>query len=149
MVMEKIEYHFISIDSKYYLDAVDLRYRVFFQPTNSPISGVYDNLEDISYHLVATLNDKVVGYFRLSIDESGGKLSQFVIEPNMRGKGSIAKNLFDMMVEKAKENDVHKLWGEIRLHVAEAAKIYGFIISDEVFPSPKTGIPHKRIEKFI
>ncbi|WP_368487996.1 GNAT family N-acetyltransferase [Clostridium sp. BJN0013] len=149
MEQYNIKYIFISLNSKYYNEVVDLRYRVFYKPTNTPISAVFDTLEKRSYHLAAVLNDKVVGYMRLTVDDDIGQLSQFVIEENMRGKITVAKNLFELLVKKAKENNVHELWGEIRLPVTNIAKRYGFSVSNEIFPSSKTGILHRRIEKKI
>ena len=149
MVSNKIEYFFITSDSFYYNDIVKLRYEVFYRPSRTGIDAVFDNLEDNSYHLVATLNDRAVGYLRLTVDGDKGQLSQFVVEQSMKGKLGIAKGLFDRMIKKAEENSVHELWGEIRLHVAQVAKRFGFDVSEEIFPSKKTGIPHRMMKKNI
>lgn len=147
--MNNIEYKFIDSSSPYYDDSVQLRYDVFYKPTNSSINGVFDKDEDVSYRLAAILDDKVVGFIRLTINGDSCQISHFVVREDMRGKAFIARNLFENILEKAKENNVHMVYGEIRLPVANAAKRYGFNVSDEIIISKKTGIKHKRIEMKI
>lgn len=143
----KIDYQFISANSKIYNDVVKLRYKVFFEPNGTSIDAIFDELEDKSFHLAAVYENHLVGYIRLTIEGETARISQFVVAPDMRGKRKIAKNLINKIIDKAKEEKVAKVYGEIRLHVAKAAEIYGFTVSKEVFPSPKTGIPHRRIER--
>ena len=149
MIIDNIEYLFITPKSEFYSATIELRYKVFYEQTNSPYSCVYDDLEDSSFHLLAVSNSEVVGYLRLTIENGIGQLTQFLVLENMRGKARIAHNLFMLMIDKAKKNNVHSLWGEIRLHMDHAARYYGFTVFEEIFPSEKTGIPHKRIEMVL
>ena len=146
MKLEQIKFEFILRDSKFYKEVVDLRYRIFFEPTGTPISAVFDDIEDRSCHLVAIYENRVVGYIRLTVNGNDAKLSQFLVAPSMKGKGNIALKLFEKAIAKAKEQDIQKVHGEIRLHVVKAAEKYGFNVSEEIFPSKKTGILHRRIE---
>lgn len=145
----QLKFCYIDKDSDYYKQAVKLRYEVFYKPSGVGLEGVYDTVENESIHLAAIMDDKVVGYLRLTVIGDRAQLSQFVVEESKRGQIAIAKGLVEILIAKAKELSVHEIWGEIRLHVARAAKIYGFEVSDEVFASKKTGIPHRRIKMII
>jgi ribosomal protein S18 acetylase RimI-like enzyme len=149
MNVEGVEYRFIEADSEYYAQTVSLRFQVFYEASGLDLRAVQDDLENRSFHLVAAIDAKVVGYIRLTLDGDSAKLTQFVLSPDMRGKSGIARRLMRMIMERAKAAGAKKVCGEIRLPVSEAAKAYGFRVSDEVIPSPKTGIPHRRIEKSL
>ena len=144
--INKVKYEFISSESKYYDEAVDLRHKVFFEPSNISREVVFDEFEERSIHLVAIYEDHTVGYFRLTIDNLIGQLSQFVVAADFRGKETVGPLLYKYMLLKAKEQKVKKVVGEIRLRLAKSAEYYGFKVSEEVFPSKRTGIPHRRIE---
>lgn len=146
---EKCKCIFVDINSDYYKQAVKIRYKVFFEPNGVSIEVVYDNIENSSSHLVAIKENTVVGYIRLTIENSQARISQFVVSQEFRGGLQIGKMLVDTIIAKAKEEQVSSVFGEVRLHVAKAAKLYGFNVSDEIIYSSKTGIPHKRIEKII
>lgn len=147
--MEKVTYEFINTKSDYYKEAVKLRYDVFYKPSNCSMEIIEDAHEKNSLHLAAISNDKVVGYIRFTPKEKIGVISQFVVDETARGKSNIGKNLFGIIEEKAKEIGVNFLSGEIRLPVAAAAKRFGFTVGEEVFPSSRTGIPHRRVYKSI
>ncbi|WP_026882926.1 GNAT family N-acetyltransferase [Clostridium akagii] len=145
----ELKFCYIDTNSNYYKQAVKLRYEVFYEPSGVGLEGVYDAVENASIHLVAVMADKVVGYLRLTVKGDRGQLSQFVVDESKRGQIAISRGLVERLVTKAKELSVHEIWGEIRLHVAKTAKLYGFEVSDEVFASKKTGIPHRRIKMII
>ena len=147
--MDKIEYFMIDTDSEFYNEAVKLRYRVFFESSHSSMDAIYDEIENKSFHIVAVRNNCVLGYIRLTEQGGNGLVSQFVVEENARGTALIGKKLIDMVEQKAREDNLSCLYGEIRLHVEKAAKIYGFEVYDEIVYSKKTGIPHKRIYKSL
>lgn len=144
-----MEYLIVERTDSYYQEAVELRYRIFFEPSNVSMDAVYDSIEDESIHVVAVKDKKVVGYIRLTIEGKKGRVSQFVVDESERGLALIGKKLIDFVEEKAKEKKLEYLFGEIRLKVARAAQLYGFTVGDQIIYSKKTGIPHKRIEKDI
>ena len=135
-----VRYEYISMQSPYYHKCVALRYKAFF--SGLPLDIVHDDEEEESEHLVAIYNDEVAGYIRLFFRDNGARISQFVVDDAMRGKYNIAHTLIRMTMDKAKEYKCDYLWGEIRLHMKRAAAAYGFTVSDEPFPSKRTGIPH-------
>jgi ribosomal protein S18 acetylase RimI-like enzyme len=149
MSVERVEYKFIETDSEYYAETVSLRFQVFYEASGLDLRAVQDDLENRSLHLVAIVNAKVVGYIRLTLDGETARLTQFVLSPDMRGKSGIAQKLMRMIMERAKTAGAKRVCADIRLPVSEAAKAYGFRVSEEVIPSSKTGIPHRRIEKAL
>ncbi|MFC1951065.1 GNAT family N-acetyltransferase [Chloroflexota bacterium] len=147
MVSEEIEYKFITINSPYYFATVTLRHDVFYRPSGAQIDAVTDIKEGKSKHLVAIVDDQVVGYIRITVEGKTAQLSQFVVAPQMQGKANIAKNLYTRASSEAKKLGAKKISGEIRLPMANVASRLGYDVSENVFASPKTGIPHKRVEK--
>jgi hypothetical protein len=144
---DQIEYKYITIDSPYYLAAVKLRHDVFYRPSGAKIGAISDRWEARSTHLVAIHDDRVVGYIRITVEGRTAQFSQFVVAPEMQGKANIAKNLYAKATSKAKELGAKKISGEIRLPMTNIASRMGYNVSDGVFPSPETGVPHKRVEK--
>ena len=147
MALSEIEYKYITIDSPYYLATVKLRHDVFYRPSGAKIDAVSDRWEARSTHLVAISDDRVIGYIRITVEGKTAQLSQFVVAPEMQGKANIAKNLYAQATSKAKQLGAKKISGEIRLPMTNIAARMGYDISKGVFPSPETGIPHKRVEK--
>jgi len=147
MTSDQIEYKYITIDSPYYLTALKLRHEVFYRPSGAKIDAVSDRWEARSIHLVAISDDQVVGYIRITVEGRTAQFSQFVVAPEMQGKANVAKNLYTKATSKAKELGAKKISGEIRLPMTNIASRLGYDVSNRVFPSPQTGIPHKRVEK--
>lgn len=147
--MEHIEYFVIERESEYYKQAIQMRYRIFFESSNVSIDAVYDDIENDSIHFAAVKGECVVGYIRLTIQGNRGLVSQFVVTESERGTALIGKRLIEIVEKRAREEKMNCIYGEIRLHVAKAAKCIGFKVSDEIIYSKKTGLPHKRIEKIL
>lgn len=146
MASEQIDYRFITIDSPHYFSTLTLRYDVFFRPSGANIDAVSDNREGRSMHLIAMLDDELVGYIRLTMEGREAHLSQFVVAPQMQGKAGLAKNLYDKATAKAKGLGAKKVSGEIRLPMAGIASRLGYNVSNKVSPSAN-GTPQRYAEK--
>ena len=146
MVTEQIEYQFITIDSPHYFSTINLRHDAFFRPSGTQIGAVADSREGRSMHLIAMLDDEVVGYIRLTMEGREAHLSQFVVAPQMQGKAGLAKNLYDKATARAKELGAKKVSGEIRLPMAGIAVRLGYNVSNNVSPSAN-GTPQRHAEK--
>ena len=129
MPAEQIEYHFILRNSLYYQPAVTLRHNVFSRPFGVHIDPLIDNREGWSTHLVAVLEEEVIGYIRITLDGKKAQLSQFVVSPEMQGKASVARNLYVKAMIKAKEMGAKKVFGEIRLPMTGIASRLGYSVS--------------------
>jgi len=145
----EVQYAFIGRDSPVYPATVTLRHEVFYREHGRGFDAVQDSSEADAFHLVAISGGTAAGYVRLSVNGETAVLSQLVIAPEMRGRFGIARQLILRICEKAKELGATQVVGDIRLHVAKAAAAFGFSVSDEVLPSPKTGIPHRHIRKAL
>jgi hypothetical protein len=142
----EVRYEFISESSPYYAETVRLRYEVFYASSALSLRAVQDDLEFRSRHLVALQGDEVVGYLRLTVEEETGRLTQFTVAPRMRGRGNVARRLYQRIAGEAQRLGATRLVGEIRLPLTKVARSMGFTVDEETVPSPKTGIPHRRIE---
>lgn len=145
---EKIDFIFTTKKTDLYKQAIKLRYEVFFRPLNVSLDAVYDSLEDMSIHLVAKTNDAILGYGRLTIENDEGQISQMVVEKDYRGIG-LGAEIVRILIEKAAENGVARIFLNARIDALEFYEKLGFISIGTDFPSKKTGIPHKRMEKAI
>jgi len=146
MPAEQIEYHFILRNSSYYQQAVTLRHNVFSHPSGANIDPLIDNREGWSTHLVAVLEEEVIGYIRITLDGKTAQLSQFVVSPEMQGKASVARNLYVKAMTKAKEMGAKKVSGEIRLPMTGIASRLGYSVS-QPGPASDDGTTQQHAEK--
>lgn len=147
MAEERIEYHFISLDSPYYQLAVTLRHDAFYHSSGINVDQLVDSKEGTSTHLAAIHNDEVIGYIRITLEGKTAKLSQFVVAPRMQGKANVARDLYTKAMIKAKELGAKKVSGEIRLPMTGIASRLGYKISQST-DSPDDTAEHY-IEKEI
>ena len=143
MVAEQIEYHFISQNSPYYQPAVTLRHNVFSHTIGTRMDQIIDNKENKSIHLVAILEEEVVGYIRITLDGKLAQLSQFVVALHMQGKASIARNLYTKAMTRAKEMGARKVSGEIRLPLSGIASRLGYKVSQSIVTSGESATLHR------
>ncbi|MDR3539432.1 MAG: GNAT family N-acetyltransferase [Desulfosporosinus sp.] len=143
-----IEFSFITRESTLYSQAVELRYKIFFAPLNISMDAVFDNLEEQSIHLVAHIGDTTLGYARLTIEKNLGQISQMVVDSFNREKG-IGAELIKILIDKFVDMGVYDIFLNARVSALGFYKKLGFISVGQDFPSEKTGLPHRRMEKII
>jgi len=137
----------IAQDSDEYRCAVDLRYRVFFEPTGASIDHVFDAVENDSLHLVALRGGgEVVGYSRLTMVEGNAQISQMVVEPRLQGEGIGAQMMTDL-VRRAFDGGARCIHLNARTHATPFYARFGFTQVGDEFFSTKTGLPHVRMER--
>lgn len=141
-------FYFIETDSVFYNQVIGLRHKVFFQPLGMSKNIIFDNLENSSMHLIALLEDKVIGYVRLTIAGNKGQISQMVVDPLYQGKG-IGGKLILKIIDKAIEFKVKQIFLEARLPALHFYQKFGFIPVGEEFPSKKTGLPHRQMVRSV
>jgi len=67
--------------------ALRIRQTVFVEEQNVPPEIEYDEFETVATHILASINDKVVGTARWRKTESGYKLERFAVLAEFRGQG--------------------------------------------------------------
>lgn len=144
-----IEYEIIDVNSKFYEEVVKRRYQVLFQPYGSKISDFESdkNIDKNSYHIVATLNNQVIGYCRLTLlDEKVGQISRVFVDDEYTKQG-IGHKLINTILEKGISAELNKVFLNSR---TEAVKFYeklGFKIDGQEFMSKNSGLMLIRMTK--
>ena len=145
--MDKI-FKYISSNSKWFEQALDLRYRAFYEDLNLPKGITSDELERDSYHLICIHDAKVIGYGRLTIKNDKGKISQMAVDSSTRRKG-IGTQIMTRLIQKAKQNNCKMIYLNSRVHAIDFYKRFDFVTVSDVFYSTRSKLPHKRMEKSI
>ncbi|PRX29338.1 hypothetical protein BX659_11082 [Orenia metallireducens] len=139
-------FEFISLDSKWYEQVVNLRYENFFKDLSLPREIVADSNEEESSHLVCINSERVLGYGRLTIDQNISQISQVVVDLEVRGQG-IGEEIIRRLIERVIENNSDKIYLNARLDAIDFYTKFDFKAVGEVFASDKTGILHQRMER--
>ena len=146
--MDNKKFMFITTDSKWYNQVIDLRYRVFYKELGLPKNIVYDEKEKESIHLICRNSDRVLGYARLTINQYTAQISQMAVEPAVQKQG-IGTGLMQRLIKKAEEKDCDKIFLNSRLHVIDFYKRFGFETVGEKFLSSRSELPHKKMVKIL
>ncbi len=94
----------IELGDKYYHQAFNLRYSLFFREHGLPVTVVKDKFESSSRHFAIIENDTVIAYGRLTkIDNEVYKISQMAVreEKQKMGFGSIILKHLINIAEKS------------------------------------------------
>jgi predicted GNAT family N-acyltransferase len=148
IILDGIPVTFLYIDagSKYYEDAVNLRFSVFYKEFNLDENVIYDSDESASIHLAAVTGGKVVGFGRLSICGNTARISQMAVHRNMRGMG-IGSTIMNILIGRSKKEGCRLICLNSRLDAVSFYRKFGFGKVGSKFPSEKTGLTHIRMEK--
>lgn len=143
---EAVELRVIPGDHPLIAQVEDLCYRTLHEPFGVSRQDDWDQMDPGSTHLVAVVNGAVIGYARL-LDEGGwGHIRQVGVEPEWRRRG-IATMLVKELVEIARQRGMRRLYLNSRLPAVPVYERAGFhVVSPEPFPSPRTYLPHVRME---
>ena len=135
---------FININSPEYLQACQLRYKLFFAEHNLPFSTVYYNNEYLSFHAILKKEDtdKVIAYGILTPGENQlYQIHQMVVEPSYQKKG-LGKMIMQALINKAKTEQAQAIILEARTTAVDFYSKFGFKIVSREYPSKKTGVLH-------
>ena len=141
-----VEYLFIDKESELYNQAVELRYKEFFEQFNLPKESLFDEVEDKSIRIVACLQGKVVGHARLFIENSVGEISQVVVDKEYRGI-RIGFGLISSLLDIASNKNTKLVGLDSRVYAINFYRKLGFTTLGDIFPSRRTGLPHIRMIK--
>lgn len=137
--MSNITYKYIDHTTKEFKQVINLRYDILFGPYKKVEKYTYDELDYISFHLVALDKEKVVGYSRMTNVNGKGKISNVVVHPEYVNK----KIGFEMMknhIFKAEECNINYLYLDARLETVNFYKKVGFECKGDTFLSEKSGL---------
>lgn len=137
--MNDIIYEYIDCTSESFKEVIELRFDVLFKPYNKIHKYEYDELDSISYHLVALDKEKVVGYSRITNFNGKGKITNVAVSPEYLRRG-IGLKMLKEHIAKAKENNMNRLYLNSRLDTVGFYKKVGFICEGDTFVSDKSGL---------
>lgn len=137
-----VQTHFVKFGSQAWGEARRIRYSVFFEPHDLPLSVMDDSQETDAIHLVAIEVSQVVGYSRLfDLGHGQFQISQMVILPAHQHQG-IGQLLLQTLIHKAQSLGATSITLKARLPAIQFYTKQGFQPCGEVFASAKTGVPH-------
>lgn len=136
----------ISVNNRFYDEAMELRYVLFFKEFGLPKSVTADELESVSSHVVISDGNELLAYGRLSPLGSGVfRISQIVVPKDHRSKGYASKLLRKLM-EIAIAKGATTLQLNSQLSAKTLYQRLGFREIGEVYRVKLTGIEHIKMQ---
>jgi len=142
--MGDIIYKYINYKEEKFKQVINLRYCILFEPFNKIEKYEYDELDDISLHLVAIDKDKVIGYSRMTNIKGQGKITNVVVSLDYINKG-IGFEMMKIHIIKAKDDNMRCLSLNARLDTINFYRRFGFQVEGEVFISDRSGLPLQKM----
>jgi len=146
--MEEIVYKYIDYKSEKFKQVINLRYSILFESYGKIKKYEYDELDDISLHLVALDKEKVVGYSRITDINGNGKITNVVVSPEYINR-RIGFEMMNKQISKAKEHNMKTLYLSARLETIEFYKKVGFECKGKINISEKSGLPLQKMYTYI
>lgn len=146
--MQNIIFEYVDFNSEKFKLASDLRYNVLFAPFHNIEKYHADELDEISYHLVAICDGKVIGYSRLTEVNGKGKISNVAVDSNYLNRG-IGHEMLRQHFKKAKSHNIQCVYLDSRVTVIPFYEKIGFESKGSVFVSDKSGIELQRMVKIL
>jgi len=142
--MDEITYKYISHKSEEFKQVINLRYSILFEPYGKVEKYEYDELDDISLHLVALDNKKVAGYSRITEISGTGKITNVVVSPEYINR-RIGFEMMKKHIIKAKEYNMASLYLNARIETIDFYKKVGFKCQGTINISEKSGLPLQKM----
>jgi predicted GNAT family N-acyltransferase len=137
---------FVTHDWERFAEAAEVRYRVLHEPFGVARDDEWHDDDPASEHIVAISNDgNVVGYARLITRGVEAQIRQVAVALDWQRSG-VGSALVAALVSQALEHGVRDVWLNARVPAIGFYERLGFEALGEVFPTGKTGLPHRRME---
>lgn len=139
--LTKIDFRSIDVNSKYYDCIVKLRYKILFEPYGRDIS-YFDadiNIDQVSYHVAAIYEDKVIAYCRLTVQHNEAQISRVFVINEFTKKG-IGQKLIKAALAIGSDIKINEIYLDSRVEAVDFYKKLGFAINGEEFISQKSGL---------
>lgn len=137
--MDKITYQYINYKSEMFKEVIDLRFDILFKPYSKINKYNYDELDEMSLHLVALAENKVVGYSRMTNMSGEGKITNVVVDPEYMKRG-IGVEMLKRHIIRAYEEKIKYLHLNSRIDTVNFYKKVGFQPEGNTFLSEKSGL---------
>jgi predicted GNAT family N-acyltransferase len=144
----KIRYKQIETINEF-IDAIRIRIDVFIIEQKCPPGYDPDELDKISKHYIALMNNLIVAMVRLREDPKGvAKMENMVVKKEFRENG-IGTGLTKYVINQAREQGYKKIWMQSQKHASKIFEKTGFKIISEPYDLYNLGIPHVDMEFII
>ena len=120
-----------------------LRRTVFIEEQAVPEELEWDDMDAVSSHFLAILNDKPVGTARLTPD---GQICRIAVLKDHRHKG-IASALLTAVLTEAEKQGIQKVFLHAQADVVQLYENFGFIRQGDIFL--EAGIKHQHMYKLL
>ena len=135
----------IREDHSLYEEALDLRYKLFFEEHGLPKSVTADDLESVSDHCVVLADGAFVAYGRLSPLGSGTyRISQIVVPEEHRRNG-YATMLINKLIEMAARRNGKSIQLNAQTAVTNLYSSIGFQPFGDPYSVKLTGVEHVKM----
>lgn len=138
-IMNNITYQYIDHTNEKFKEVIDLRFDILFKPYSKISKYEYDEFDDASFHLVALIEEEVIGYSRMTKISDEGKITNVVVSPEYIKRG-IGLKMMERHIFKAKENNIGHLYLNARVDTINFYKKIGFECEGNMFLSDKSGL---------
>ena len=132
----------IFTGSPHYLDALELRYHVFFKPYGLDYEILLDEDEPFSRHFALIESDKVIAYGRLTPKKNQeAQISQLIVQPNKQGRG-FGRTLLKWIIDQCERDKTDRIFLSSKISKTNFYEHMGFKCRGKPYPSKKTGLLH-------
>ena len=139
--------HLVIYPSPLLERANELRFRVLHEPFGVERDDDWNDDDPASSHVVVTVGEDVVGYGRLTSDPDGtGQIRQVAVSKAWERRG-IGTALIDALLARAADLGMTDVWLNARLTAVPFYEKLGFRVTSSVFNSPRTYLPHVRMDR--
>ncbi|MGI6609148.1 MAG: GNAT family N-acetyltransferase [Limnochordia bacterium] len=129
-------------DDQTLAQSLAVRRKVFVEEQGVSTEIEYDGLDAIAKHVVAWLDDQVVGTARLVAEGQVGRVGRMAVLPEFRGQG-VGGKLLSAVVAIARGEGLVGVYVHAQVHAADFYQRFGFVAEGEEFM--EAGIPHIRM----
>jgi len=142
--MGEIIYKYIDYKDEKFKQVMYLRYYILFEPYNKIKKYEYDEVDDISLHLVALHKDKVIGYSRMTNINGEGNITNVLVSLEYVNRG-IGFEMMKKHIIKAKEDNMSYIHLNARLDTVNFYKKVEFQCEDKIIISERSGLPLQKM----
>jgi predicted GNAT family N-acyltransferase len=136
----------ITPGSPLYVEARDLRYDGLYRAWGLPRRLVDDTDGRTYVHFAALVDERLVGYARLHLEEGDCQAYQVVVREDVRGTG-VGRILMEAAATRARAGGRTVIELDARDHAVGFYERLGYDVVGDEFLSGRTGTPHRHMRR--
>lgn len=140
--MDEIHYLFTDFSSQHRDEIVALRFEVFVDEQKVPLHLEIDECDATAVHLVAMLEDRIVGTLRIVKRADYTTIGRLAVRQSFRHK-RIATQMINLVVQRVRNEGGNRIELDSQVTVVPFYERFGFSTVGDVFDD--AGIPHLKM----